>query len=91
MLLLVTGSHYFQVMHLKSLIRMYGILNRSSSHRRNARSMRLVLLKLYIGVPQLHQLHPDKALLEKHQATHSLLPYIEAILKKAEKIAFYDE
>ena len=68
MLLVVGGPDSFKVVYLKSLIRMHDILNRSPFHRRNARAIRLLLLKLYIAVPQLHRFRFPRETTVRHSA-----------------------
>jgi len=82
-MLIVSGEDAFRVLYLRSVIKLYDMLNRSSMHRRNARALRLLLLKLQMSIPQLHNFHFDKKVLETYCASDDFMGYIDQIMRKA--------
>jgi hypothetical protein len=92
LLLLFGGLESFRLLYLKSLINLYELLNRSGSHKRNARGVKLIVLKIYLTAVQPPNLEFSQQYLSKLSAGRcDVYGYIEKILSKAEKYTLLDE
>lgn len=76
---------------MKSLINLYEILNRSTN-KRNARAVKLLVLKTYLSIIQPPNLEFSQHYLTKFSSPKSdVYAYIDKILMKAEKCTLLDE